>query len=64
MPLDDLHFFVVVLRVIHRNVWYMAKRKKGKERLKKNNQLLNLIFLSFFHFLHSDILDNKSHKQN
>ena len=30
--------------------------------LKKNDQLLNLVFL-FFHLLRSNVIDNKCHKQ-
>ena len=39
------------------------KLTKGSQRLKKNDQLLNLIFCSFFHFLCSNFPDNKCHKQ-
>ena len=38
------------------------KLTKGQQRLKRNNQLLNLMFL-FFHFLCSNVPDNKCHKQ-
>ena len=38
------------------------KPRKGSERLKKNDQLLNLMFCSFFHFLRSNVSENKFHK--
>ena len=38
------------------------KLKKCWQRLKENDHLFNSLF-SFFHFLHSNIPDNKCHKQ-
>ena len=38
------------------------KLTKAQRRLKKNDQLLNLMF-SFFHFPHSNVLDSNYHKQ-
>ena len=38
------------------------KPRKGSERLKKNDQLLNLMFCCFFHFLRSNVPENKFHK--
>ena len=35
---------------------------KDKQRLKQDNHQFNLMFL-FFHFLHSNVSDNKCHKQ-
>ena len=46
--------------VIHTSKTF--KLMKGQQRLKKNNQLLNLIFL-FFNFLLFDVSDSMCHKQ-
>ena len=52
-------------KVVHGSATF--KLAKGYQRLKKNDQLLNLIFLIyfffFFYFLHSNVWDNKCHKQ-
>ena len=50
--------------VIHGSTTF--KLMKGKQRLKKNDQLINLMFFPFFLFLHFNVPDNvpdKCHKQ-
>ena len=47
--------------VIHSHTWRYSIQVNGRfTRLKKNDQLFNLIF---FHFLHSNVSDNKIHKK-
>ena len=70
MLLDNLSCLAVLLRVIHENLQRIYpysvvihgsttfKLTKGLQTLKKNDQLLNLVFL-FFHFLRPNFPDNK-----
>ena len=46
---------------MHRNATLIIVTK-GQQRLKKNDQLFNLMFL-FFYFVHSNVADSKCHKQ-
>ena len=48
-------------KVIHGSTTF--KLTKGQQGLKKNNQILNLVFCSSFYFLRSNVPDKKFHKQ-